>query len=85
MLPFAIDSKIFPFEAHMILDLTSDVILERDFFEKFCAKIDFDKGMIRFKHGEDPCLNRIMPSSKSILAQNFSKKSLPKITSEVKS
>lgn len=54
MLPFAIDSKIFPFEAHVIKDLTSDVILGRNFFEKFCAKIDFDEGMIRFKHGEDP-------------------------------
>ena len=54
MLPFAIDSEIFPFEAHVIQDLTSDVILGRNFFEKFCAKIDFDEGMIRFKHGEDP-------------------------------
>ena len=54
MLPFAIDSKIFPFEAHVIQDLTSDVILGRNFFEKFCAKIDFDEGMIRFRHGEDP-------------------------------
>ena len=54
MLPFAIGSKIFPFEAHVIQDLTSDVILGRNFFEKFCAKIDFDEGMIRFKHGEGP-------------------------------
>ena len=56
LLPLAIDSKIFPFEAHVIQDLTSDVILGRKFFEKFCAKIDFDEGMIRFKHGEDPLL-----------------------------
>ena len=54
MLPFAIDSKIFPFEAHVIQDLTSDVNLGRNFFEKFCAKIDFDEGMIRFRHGEHP-------------------------------
>ena len=54
MLPFAIGSKTFPFEAHVIQDLTSDVILGRNFFRKFCAKIDFDEGMIRFKHGEDP-------------------------------
>ena len=54
MLPFAMDSKIFPFEAHVIQDLTSGVILGRNFFEKICAKIDFDEGMIRFKHGEDP-------------------------------
>ena len=54
MLPFAIGSKTFPFEAHVIQDLTSDVILGRNFFQKFCAKIDFDEGMTRFKHGEDP-------------------------------
>ena len=34
-LPFAIDSKIFPLEAHVIQDLTSDVSLARNFFEKF--------------------------------------------------
>ena len=38
----------------MIQDLTSDVILRRNFSEKFCVRIDFDKGMIRFEHGEDP-------------------------------
>ena len=38
----------------MIQDLTFDVILGRNFFEKVCAKIDFYEGMIRFKHGEDP-------------------------------
>ena len=50
MLRFAISSKTFPFEAHVIQDLTSDVILGRNFFEKFCAEIDFNEGMIRFKH-----------------------------------
>ena len=54
MLAFAIGSKIFPFEAHVIQDLTSDALLGRNFFEKVCVKIDFDEGMIRFKHGEDP-------------------------------
>ena len=54
MLPFAIGSKTFPFEAYVIQDFTSDVILGSNFFEKFCARIDFDEGMIRFKHGEDP-------------------------------
>ena len=54
MLPFAIGSKTFPFEAHVIQDLTSDVILGKNLLEKFWAKIDFDEGMIRFKHGEDP-------------------------------
>ena len=54
MLPFAIDSKIFAFEAHVIQDLTSDVILGRNFFKKLCVKIDFDEGMVRFRHGGDP-------------------------------
>ena len=54
MLPFEIGSKTFPFEAHVIQDLTSDVILGRNFFETICAKIDFGEGMIQFKHGEDP-------------------------------
>ena len=35
MWPFAIGSKTFPFEAHVIQDLTSDVILGRNFFQKF--------------------------------------------------
>ena len=39
MLPFAIDSKIFAFEAHVIQDLTSDVILGRNFFENFVLKL----------------------------------------------
>ena len=57
MLPFAIGSKLFPFEAYVIQDLTFDVILGRNFFEKFSAKIDFDEGMIRFKHmGKTHCL-----------------------------
>lgn len=42
MLPFAIGSKTFPFEAHVIQDLTSDVILGKNLLEKFWAKIDFD-------------------------------------------
>ena len=39
MLPFAIGCKTFPFEAHVIQDLTSDVILRRNFFEKFVLKL----------------------------------------------
>ena len=54
MLPFAIGSTTFPFEAHVIQDLTSKVILGRNFFEKNGAKIDFHKGNTRFKHGEEP-------------------------------
>ena len=54
MLPFAIGSTTFPFEAHVIQRLTSKVILGRNFFEKNGAKIDFHKGNTRFKHGEEP-------------------------------
>ena len=54
MLPFAIGSKNFPFDAHVIQDLTSDVILGRNFSDKFCDKIDFGEGMVRFKHEEVP-------------------------------
>ena len=41
MLPFAIGCKTFPFEAHVIRNLTFDVILGGNLFDKFCAKIDF--------------------------------------------
>lgn len=47
MFPFAIGSKTFPFEAHVIEDLTFDVISGGDFFQNFCAKIDFDEGIIQ--------------------------------------
>ena len=39
MLPFAIGSRTFPFEAHAIQDLPSDVILGRNFFEKLVLKL----------------------------------------------
>ena len=58
MLPFVIGSKIFPFEAHVIQDMTSDVILGRNFFEKFCAKNDFDEG---WPSGESTCLPPMWP------------------------
>lgn len=51
MFPFTIDSKAFPFEVDVIQDLTSDVMLGRTFFQKLCAKIDFDEGMIESKQG----------------------------------
>ena len=54
MLPFAIGSNSFPFEAYEIQDLTSDVILRRNFSQKNCAKIDFDESIIQFKHGDNP-------------------------------
>ena len=39
MLPFAVGSKTFPFEAHVIQDLTCDVILGRNFFQKFVLRL----------------------------------------------
>ena len=53
MLPFAIRSKIFPCEAHMIPDSTFDVVLRRNFFQNICATIDFDEDVIQFKHGNN--------------------------------
>ena len=44
MLPFAIGSKIFPFEAHVIQDLTSDAILGRDFSKNFVLKLILMRG-----------------------------------------
>lgn len=37
----------FLFEAHMIEDLTYDMILGRDFLQKFGFKIDFENGLWR--------------------------------------
>lgn len=44
---FVIDSGVFLFEAHMIEDLTYDMILGRDFLQKFGFKIDFENGLWR--------------------------------------
>ena len=41
--PFTIDSNTFSLKARIIQDLTSDVILGRNFSQKLCAKIDFDE------------------------------------------
>ena len=45
---FVIDLHAFPFEVHVIEDLTCDVILGRDFLQKFCFKVDFENGMVSF-------------------------------------
>ena len=49
--PFSTDSNTLSLKAHVIQDLTSDVILGRNFSQKLCAKIDFDEGMIESKQG----------------------------------
>ena len=51
---FEIQSEVFPFEAHVIENLTYDVILGRDFVQTFNSKIDFDNGVIKFISEETP-------------------------------
>jgi len=50
---FVIDSQVFPSEAHVIEDLAYDVIIGRDFLQKFSFKIDFENGIVNFSP-EDP-------------------------------
>ena len=53
-LNFVIKSDVFPFEAYVIKDLTHDVVLGRDFLQKYCSRIDFMENIIEFSHPEDP-------------------------------
>ena len=53
-LNFVIKSDVFPFEAHVIKDLTHDVVLGRDFLQKYCSIINFMENVIEFSHPEDP-------------------------------
>ena len=53
-LNFVIKSDVFPFEAYVIKDLTHDVVLGRDFLQKYCSRIDFTDNVIEFSHPEDP-------------------------------
>ena len=53
-LNFVIKSDVFPFEAYVIKDLTHDVVLGRDFLQKYCSRIDFMENIIEFFHPEDP-------------------------------
>ena len=53
-LNFVIKSDVFPFEAHVIKDLTHDVVLGRDFLQKYCSMTDFMENIIEFSHPEDP-------------------------------
>ena len=38
-LNFVIKSDVFPFEAYVIKDLTHDVVLGRDFLQKYCSRM----------------------------------------------
>ena len=53
-LNFVIKSDVFPFEAHVIKDLTHDVVLGRDFLQKYCSIINFMENIIDSSHPEDP-------------------------------
>ena len=47
-------SDVFTFEAYVIKDLTHDVVLGRDFLQKYCSIINFMENIIEFSHPEDP-------------------------------
>ena len=51
---FVIDSKVFPFDAHVIQDLAFDAIIGRDFLQKFSSRIDFVKSVVEFCQDVDP-------------------------------
>ena len=53
-LNFVIKSDIFPVEAYVIKYLTHDVVLDRDFLQKYCSIINFMENIIEFSHPEDP-------------------------------
>ena len=45
---FLIETGAFHFEAHVIEDLTYDVIIGRDFLQYFRSRIDFENGVTFF-------------------------------------
>ncbi|PFX22079.1 Transposon Ty3-I Gag-Pol polyprotein [Stylophora pistillata] len=51
---FVIDSRIFTFEVCVIEDLSFDVVLGRDFLQKFCFKVDFENGLVSFPSQPSP-------------------------------
>ena len=53
-LNFVIRSDVFPFEAYVIKDLTPNVVLGRDFLQKYCSIINFMENIIESSHPEDP-------------------------------
>ena len=54
LMKFDVQSEVFPCEAHVIEGLTYDVILGRDFLQKYSSKIDFDKDVIEFSSEVNP-------------------------------
>ena len=60
LMRFVIEDEVFPFEAYVIEHLVHEVIIGRDFLQKFCSKIDFAKGVVEFSQEEDPFLLLIL-------------------------
>ena len=54
LVEFVIDFHAFPFEAHVIEDLTCDVIIGRDFLQTFYFTVDFENEMVSFFPESDP-------------------------------
>ena len=50
---FIIGKEAFHFEAHVIEDLTYDVIIGRDFLQYFRSRIDFDNDVLTFSREEN--------------------------------
>ena len=48
-----IGTEAFHFEAHVIEDLTYDVIIGRDFLQYFCSRIDFENGVVTCSQEEN--------------------------------
>ncbi|PFX20894.1 Retrovirus-related Pol polyprotein from transposon 17.6 [Stylophora pistillata] len=54
LMEFVIDSRIFTFEACVIEDLSFDVILGRDFLQRFRFKVDSEDGLVSFPSEPSP-------------------------------
>ena len=51
---FVIQSQVFPFEVHVIGNLTYDVIIGRNFLQQYGSKIDFEIGIIELFSEDTP-------------------------------
>jgi len=52
-LQFIIGTEAFHFEAHVIEDLTYDVVIGRDFLQYFRSRIDFENDVFTFSREEN--------------------------------
>ena len=51
---FVIDSCMFTFEVCVIEDFSYDIILGRDFLQRFCFIVDFENGLVSFPSKPSP-------------------------------